>query len=127
MAHPPTGAMPCEPSPPPMPCWTSGGCGGCGGESVEPPPPPVMLGAGGDATGPLAGWVGAGLRFLVVGGGAGEGSLTGAGGVGLFFSGLFVFLFSDLFVFRTSPCDLPAATGAMAGGADTATSGGWDV
>jgi hypothetical protein len=66
-----------------------------------------------------------GLRFFVVGAGANEGSLTAAAGVALFFSGLFVFL-SGLFVFRLFPCALPAATGATAGGADTAWSDGRD-
>jgi hypothetical protein len=73
-----------------MPCST---CGGCGAGSFEPPPPPplVVLGAGDGATGSLAGWIGAGLRFFVVGARANETSLTAAAGVARLFSGLFVF------------------------------------
>ena len=98
--------------------------GACGGGSfctgVEGPfePPPLLPGAGDDATGSLAGWIAAGLRFFVV---------APASGVALFFSGLFVFLFSDLFVFRLFSCAPPAATGAAAGGADAASSDGWET
>jgi hypothetical protein len=115
-----------------MPCCTWGGglfCT-CVEGWFEPPP---LLGAGDDATGSLAGWVGAGLRFFVVGARANEGSLTAAAGVALFFFRLFVFrlfvfrLFVfRLFVFRLFSCAPPAATGATAGGADTAWSDGWD-
>jgi len=110
IGQPPPGAMPCQASPPPMPCCTWGGglfCT-CGGGSFESPP--LLLGAGDDATGSLAGWIVAGL--FVVGARAIEGSLTAMAGVALFFS--------DLFVFRLFPCAPPAATGGTAGAADTA-------
>jgi hypothetical protein len=95
--------MPCQVSAPPMPCCTSGegSLGTCGGRSFEPPP--LLLGAGDEATGSLAGWIVAGLRFFVVGARANEGSLTAAA---LFVSGLFVFRLS--FVFRLFPCAPPA-------------------
>jgi hypothetical protein len=106
-----------------MPCCT---CGGgffwtCGGGSFEPLAP-LLLGAGDFATGSLAGWIEAGLRFFVLTR-TNEGSLTAAAGVALFFSGLFVF---RLFVFRLFPCAPPVATGATAGEADTAASDGCD-
>lgn len=103
IGQPPPGAMPCQASPPPMPCCTSGegSLRTCGGGSFEPPP--LLLGAGDEATGSLAGWIVAGLRFFVVGARANEGSLTA---VALFVSGLFVFRLS--FVFRLFPCAPPA-------------------
>jgi hypothetical protein len=108
-----------------MPLWT---CGGgslwtCGGGSLEPPPPP--LGGGEEATGSLTGWGGAGLRFFGAGAGGDEGSLTTGAGAGLFFSGLFAFLFSDLVALRLFTWAPRAATGAAAGGADSASSDGW--
>ena len=126
---PPAGAMPCEASPPPMPCWT---CGRglfwtCGGGSLEPPAPP-LLGAGDGATGSLAGWVGAGLRFFVFGGGASEGSpdLHRRPGWGSSSQASSVaFLFSDLFVFptlRSRPC---SGYGTYGGLVAAALSDGW--
>ena len=90
VGQPPPGTSPCEGSPPPMPCCASGAgsfCT-CGAGSLDPPPP---LGGGDDSTGSLAGWVGAGVSFCVVGARASEGSLTPPAGVTGFFSGAFVF------------------------------------
>jgi hypothetical protein len=113
IGQPPAGTRPCEASPPPIPCSA---CGGCGGGAFEPPPPLVVLGAGDEATGSRAGWIGAGLRCFVAGARANEGSLTAAAGGALCFSGFSVAAF---FVFRLFPCAPPAATGETADGGET--------
>lgn len=117
--QPPPAPMPCQPPPAPMPCCT------CGGGLFEAPPLLLpLLGAGGGATGSLAGWTAAGVRLFVVGARANEGSLTAATGVALFFSGLFVFRL--FFGFRLFPCAPPTATGGTAGAADAAWGDCWD-
>jgi hypothetical protein len=63
----------------------------------EPPPlMGVVLGGGDDATGSLAGWVVAWVRFFTVGARASVGSFTVTAGVAPFFSGFFA---SRFFVF----------------------------
>jgi hypothetical protein len=96
-----------------MPCSACGGGSFCAcGGAFEAP---LLLGGGDDATGSLAGWLGAGLRFFVIGARASEGSLTAAAGA-LFFSGFFVLFFA----FRVFPCASAAATRGTAGAAATA-------
>jgi hypothetical protein len=113
VGQPPPGTMPCEASPPPMPCSTcgAGSLCTCGAGSFEPPP---LLGAGDDATGSLAGWIVAGCGSSV-GARANEGSLTATVGVAL-----------CLFVFRLFSFAPPAATGRTADGAETAWGECWD-